>query len=265
MPPQYWLRETHGRSPPWETRWMVQPDLHFWWVNVRNLSNDASTCKKPPALSMKSWQHPEDRPWGDSSAAHPRLVMELGCCRPGSWDFAAWERFSRISNLSMLADWAGSGGELSGRKSPARWKGQELLRWRWELLPQDRSLPWRTAPSTLNHSAPKKEKKKKGDFLLAWQPGNEFSHHVRAFPLHKVSVSREGRRAELTAGAWGEWRLEEQRAPPQLSGLFWLPLIISQHQQACTLLQALPCRHTIENNISYASLREIYIDNIIWD
>lgn len=51
---------------------------------------------------------------------------------------------------------------------------------------------------------PKEGKKKKGDFLPAWQPGNEFSHHVRAFPLHKVSVSREGRRAELTAGAWGE-------------------------------------------------------------
>lgn len=56
---------------------------------------------------------------------------------------------------------------------------------------------------TLNHAAPKKEKKKR-DFLPAWQPGDEFSHHVCAFPLHKVSVSREGRRAELMAGAWGE-------------------------------------------------------------
>lgn len=224
MPPQYWLRETHGCSPPWETRWMVQPDLHFWWVNVRNLSNDASTCKKPPALSMKSWQHPEDRPWGDSSAAHPRLVMELGCCRPGSWDFAAWERFSRISNLPMLADWAGSGGELSGRKSPARWKGQELLRWRWELLPQDRSLPWRTAPSTLNHSAPKKEKKKKKG--ISFQRGSRgMNFHITYVLFHCTRLALAGRAggqsSRLVPGASEGWRSNGHHLSSQ--GCFGFP------------------------------------------
>lgn len=119
----------------------------------------------------------------------------------------------------------------------------------------------RLPPSNPKPRCPK-EGKKKG---ISFQRGSRgMNFHITYVLFHCTRLALAGR-AELTAGAWGEWRLEEQRAPPQLSGLFWLPLIISQHQQACTLLQALPFRHTIENNISYASLREIYIDIIIWD
>lgn len=55
----------------------------------------------------------------DGAGKLPARVLGLGClCKLG--------RFSRISDLPTLADRAGRSGEVLGRKSPARWQGEDL-------------------------------------------------------------------------------------------------------------------------------------------
>lgn len=57
------------------------------------------------------------------------------------------------------------------------------------------SHPTASLHPTLKHTVPKKGKK--GISFQRASQGNEFSHHICAFPLHEVSVGQEGR-------AWGK-------------------------------------------------------------
>lgn len=74
----------------------------------------------------------------------------------------------------------------------------KLLFWRWELLEQHMTLSWRTAPTrrasphpTRKHTIPKEGEK--GISFQRGSQGNGFSHHVCAFPWHKVSAGWGGR------------------------------------------------------------------------
>ena len=162
---------------------------------------------------MKSWEHAADRPWGDSSAVLPGLWLELGCCRPGSWDLAARERFSRISNPPTLADWAGSNGEVSGRKSPARWQGQDLQVASLEMgtagatresALENGSRPTRKPPSNPKPHCPK-EGGKKGIFFF--QRGSQgMNFHITYVLFRCTRLALTGR-----AGGYG-WCLGQVKA-----------------------------------------------------